>query len=118
MLISSKTITTAAIAALLSAAVAVSPSRADEATLKRLLPAGKAVRAGWAQVPRSFVYGTGNGLTAIYDGGFQMYLDRGVIEAAQVGYQSKAGYVSLAAHTMKSPDACAAFYDYWRKEAA
>jgi len=107
-----------AIAALLGTGVAASWTAADEGTLKRLLPSGKAVRAGWVRVKESFQYGAGKNLTKIYNGGYQMYLDHGVIDAAQVGYKSKAGYTTLTLHTMKSPSACRSFYDYWRKEAA
>lgn len=107
-----------AVAALVGAATAASCSSADQATLKRLLPSGKAIRAGWVEVKKSFQYGAGKDLTKIYDGGYQMYLDHGVVDAGQVGYKSKAGYTVLTLHTMKSPAACRSFYDYWRKEAA
>jgi len=114
----SRTHILAAIAALLGAAVGASCAVADQANLKRLLPSGKAIRAGWVEVKGSFQYGAGKELTKIYDGGYQMYLDHGVVDAAQIGYKSKAGYTALTLHTMKSPAACQSFYDYWRKEAA
>jgi hypothetical protein len=108
----------AVVAALVATAAVLSGAGADQKTLERLLPSGKAIRAGWARVPKSLQYGAGNDLTRIYDGGYQMYLDNGVVEAAQVGYQSKAGYTVLTIHTMKSAAACRSFHEYWRKEAA
>jgi hypothetical protein len=106
------------VTALAAAALVASWSAGDQRTLERLLPSGKAIRAGWVRAPDSLQYAAGEHLTEIYDGGYQLYLDSGVLDAAQIGYQSKAGYCSLTVHTMKSPQACRAFFDHWRKEAA
>lgn len=108
----------AAVAALAGAAITLSGAAADQKSLERLLPSGKAIRAGWARVAKSLQYGSGKDLTKIYDGGYQMYLDHGVVDAAQIGYHSKAGYTVLTVHTMKSAAGCQSFYEYWRKEAA
>jgi hypothetical protein len=78
----------------------------------RLLPA--ADLKGWKEVPGSYLYGKGEGLTAIYNGGYQTYTKAGVLEAAQKLYQKGDVYVTVTTHTMRDATAARRFVEYWR----
>lgn len=68
----------------------------------------------WKEVSGSYLYGKGDGLTSIYNGGYQLYLKNGVQEAAQKLYQRGDVVVTVTAHTMKDSPAARKFVDYWR----
>jgi len=95
----------AAAAAALAAAVAPS----------KLLPSEKDVK-GWKPIQGARVEAKGKDLTKIYDGGYQLYLDNGVTEAARDVYIRKDVVMELTVHVMKSEKAAKDFFDYWRKE--
>ncbi|GBC95635.1 hypothetical protein HRbin16_01427 [bacterium HR16] len=69
---------------------------------------------GWKAVNGSYLYGKGEGLTSIYNGGYQLYLKNGVQEAAQKLYQRGNLYATVTTHTMKDASAASKFVQYWR----
>lgn len=88
---------------------------ASRSSLERLLPDN--LLAGWNPVKQSTVYGSGEGLTAIYDGGYQTYTKAGVQEALRRIYSSKGLYAEITLHRMKSADAARKFLnDRYRME--
>jgi hypothetical protein len=78
----------------------------------RLLPSAEL--KDWKEVQGSYLYGKGEGLTSIYDGGYQTYTKAGVLEAAQKLYQKGDLYVTVTTHTMKDATAARRFVEYWR----
>ncbi|MCE5197633.1 MAG: hypothetical protein ABFD54_14230 [Armatimonadota bacterium] len=83
--------------------------------VQQLLPKDNAVK-GFKVMPGSLQYGKGEGLTNIYDGGYELYTKNGVIDAARRMYQRKSDYVEVTVHTMKSDKAAMDFLKYWQKE--
>jgi len=90
-----------------AATAAVAPSK--------LLPSEKDVK-GWKVIPGARVEAKGNDLTKIYDGGYKLYLDNGVTEAARDVYTRGGVVMELTVHVMKSGKAAKAFFEHWRKE--
>ncbi len=78
----------------------------------KLLPSAEL--KGWKEVQGSYLYGKGDGLTSIYNGGYQTYTRAGVLEAAQKLYQKGDWYVTVTTHTMKDATAARRFVEYWR----
>ncbi len=78
----------------------------------KLLPSAEL--KGWKEVQGSYLYGKGDGLTSIYNGGYQTYTKAGVLEAAQKLYQKGDWYVTVTTHTMKDATAARRFVEYWR----
>lgn len=96
-------------------AIAVSPmlwAEGENSPCAKLLPSTGL--KGWKEVSGSYLYGKGEGLTSIYNGGYQLYLKNGVQEAAQKLYQRGDLYVTVTTHTMKDAPAARKFVDYWR----
>lgn len=88
---------------------------ATAASVQNLLPARNAVK-GWSVTPGSLQYGKGDDLTRIYNGGYELYTNNGVVDAARQMYQRDNDYVEVTIHTMKSDKAASQFLDYWRKQ--
>ena len=65
---------------------------------------------GWALVKDSHLYGKGEGLTEVYDGGYKEYTDAGVLEASKQTYKNGNVFADLAVHRMKDAAAAKAFY--------
>ncbi len=78
----------------------------------KLLPAAQL--KGWKEISGSYLYGKGDGLTSIYNGGYQLYVKNGVQEAAQKLYQRGNLYATVTTHTMKDATAARQFVEYWR----
>lgn len=98
------------------AVLAIVAAAAFAATaVEKLLPGKDAVK-GWAVVENSLQYGKGKDLTNIYNGGYELYTDNGVVDAARQMYQRDGDYVEVTIHTMKSPKAADSFLKYWQKE--
>ncbi|MCS6831190.1 MAG: hypothetical protein NZ749_11180 [bacterium] len=85
----------------------------ENSACAKLLPSTEL--KGWKEVSGSYLYGKGEGLTAIYNGGYQLYLQNGVQEAAQKLYQRGNLYATVTTHTMKDASAASKFVEYWRK---
>jgi len=83
--------------------------------VKQMLPVKGTVK-GFSIVQRSLQYGKGKDLTKIYNGGYQVYTDNGVIDAARQLYQRDKDYVEVTAHSMKSKKAALDFLKYWQKQ--
>jgi len=82
---------------------------AAEKDLRPLLP-GKDL-PGWPVMAGTYLYAPGQGLTAIYDGGYEAYLKAGVTEAVQELYRAADGRVlTVTAHALKDAAATRAFY--------
>lgn len=79
----------------------------------KLLPAAEL--KGYKEVAGSYLYGKGDDLTRIYNGGYQLYTRNGVIEAAQKLYQRGDLYVTVTTHTMKDASTAYRFIEYWRQ---
>lgn len=69
---------------------------------------------GWKEVNGSYLYGKGDGLTSIYNGGYQLYRKNGVQEAAQKLYQRGDLYATVTTHTVRDAFAARKFVGYWR----
>lgn len=69
---------------------------------------------GWKEVQGSSLYGKGDGLTSIYNGGYQFYLKNGVQEAAQKLYQRNDLYATVTTHTMKDTASARRFVEHWQ----
>lgn len=78
----------------------------------RLLPSTEL--KGWKEVQGSYLYSRGDGLTSIYNGGYQFYLKSGVQEAAQKLYQRNDLYATVTTHTMKDTASARRFVEHWR----
>lgn len=85
------------------------------ATVQSLLPANNTVK-GWTILPDSLQYGKGKDLTKIYNGGYEVYTDNGVVEAARQMYQRGNDYIEVTIHTMKSDKVALSFLKYWQKQ--
>jgi len=101
--------------AALLAATAATAYAAQTPTVQKLLPAANAVK-GFTILPDSLAYGKGNDISKIYDGGYELYTNNGVLDAARQMYQRSGDYVEVTLHTMKSPKAALDFLKYWQKE--
>lgn len=95
---------TAALAVVL---VLAGAAAADQATLQKVTP--EALLRGWSVVKDTTVYGKGNDITKIYNGGFEVYTKAGVTEALRRLYSKKSDYAEVTVHRMKSAKAAAAF---------
>lgn len=95
--------------------IAVAAFAAESPAIKKLLPSDGAVK-GFKIVAGSFVYGKGHDLSKIYDGGYELYIKNGVIDAARQMYQRDKDYVEVTMHTMKSEKSATDFLKYWQKE--
>lgn len=84
-------------------------------SIQTILPPKNSVR-GFSIMPKSLQYGKGDDISEIYDGGYELYTEAGVTEAARQMYQRGGDYVEVTVHTMKSPKAAADFLAYWQKE--
>ncbi len=84
-------------------------------TVQKLLPSANSVK-GFTILADSLVYGKGNDISKIYNGGYELYTDNGVIDAARQMYQRGGDYVEVTVHTMKSDKAALDFLKYWQKE--
>lgn len=84
----------------------------EKSACARLLP--RSGTQDWKEVSGSYLYGKDDGLTAIYNGGYQLYLQHGVQEAAQKLYQRGDMYATVTVHTMKDPATARRFVQYWR----
>ena len=82
---------------------------------RRLLP-GKGAVTGFTSVADSLMYGKGENLTKIYDGGYELYTKNGVVDAARQIYQRGKDFVEVTVHTMKSEKAALSFLQYWQKQ--
>lgn len=85
-----------------------------DSVVAKLLPQTNEIK-GWSIIPRTFQYGKGDGLTEIYNGGYQLYTENGVIEAAREIYQRKDELVVVTIHRHSTQTAANKFYDYWKK---
>lgn len=94
-------------------ASAVLWAEGENSPCAKLLPSTEL--KGWKEVKSSYLYGKGEGLTSIYDGGYQLYLKHGVQEAAQKLYQRGDAYVTVTTHTMKDAVSAQKFVHYWRE---
>ncbi|MHB9038051.1 MAG: hypothetical protein ACYC64_15440 [Armatimonadota bacterium] len=81
----------------------------------RMLPVNGSVK-GFSLVKDSYVYGKGNDITKIYDGGYELYTDHGVLDAARQMYSRKDDYVEVTIHTMASEKIALDFLKYWQKQ--
>lgn len=65
--------------------------------------------SGWSVLQDSTVYGHGEGLTDIYDGGYQAYTNAGVLEALRRIYVKGDTYIEATVHGMRSVGSAKAF---------
>jgi hypothetical protein len=108
-----KTFLRVAIAACISLGLAFSAAAAPQ--VQSLLPAKDAVK-GWSVMPGSLQYGKGDDIAKIYNGGYELYTNNGVVDAARQMYQRGGDYVEITIHTMKSDKAASDFLKYWKKQ--
>jgi hypothetical protein len=94
--------------------LAVAGRSADRPRLMRMLPPAGAVPA-WGVYPNTDVYGAGEGLTAIFDGGYELYLRHGVLDAGQQIYRRGTETMTVTVHRHPSAASAEAFYGYWKK---
>jgi hypothetical protein len=58
---------------------------------------------GWSVMADSTTYVQGDGLTEIYNGGYEVYTNAGVVDAVRRLYVQGEDYVEVTVHGMKSP---------------
>jgi len=85
-----------------------------EPDVVRLLPKTGDVKS-WEIYPDTLVYGSGKGLTEIYNGGYELYTKNGVLDAAQQMYRCKDDTAIVTIHRMESIRAGTRFLGYWKK---
>lgn len=85
--------------------------------VSRLLPQNGDV-ANWDICPDTYIYASGDGLTNIYDGGYQLYTNNGVLDAAQQMYIRGNDSALVTVHTMTSKVSALKFYWYWQKQSS
>jgi hypothetical protein len=95
----------AATALLAGAALAAAPD-----PLLRYHPEAGEIR-GLTVVDGSHQHGAGEGLTAIYDGGYQRYTRAGVTRASQRYYKLEGQTVELVIHELKNEKAAGKFFE-------
>ena len=95
--------------------IAVATSAFAASAVEKLLPTGSSVKS-WSVMADSLQYGKGKSLVDIYNGGYELYTDRGVVDAARQMYKQGDKYIEVVIHTMKSEKAAADFLNYWQKE--
>ncbi len=95
-----------AIAALL-VVFAASALTAAQSDLQRIAP--DQLVKGWTLVKDTTLYGKGDGITSIYNGGYQLYTKAGVQEALRRMYEEKDRYVEVTVHRMSSAAAASKF---------
>ncbi|MEJ2108347.1 MAG: hypothetical protein P8Z37_00240 [Acidobacteriota bacterium] len=72
---------------------------------------------GWNVMPDSTVYGHGDGLTDIYNGGYQTYTRAGVMDALRRIYVHGDDYIEVTVHGMESASSARKFLaDRYRME--
>lgn len=96
--------------AAMTAAIAVSAP-----VVQQMLPAANSVK-GFSIMKDSLVYGKGDDIAKIYNGGYELYTKNGVIDAVRQMYMRKNDYAEVTVHTMKSNKAALDFLKYWQKE--
>lgn len=82
-------------------------ARASEATLAKIAVDNPV--SGWSVLQDSTVYGRGDGLTNIYDGGYQAYTNAGVLEALRRIYVKGDTYIEATVHGMQSTSSAKSF---------
>lgn len=95
--------------------LAATASWAVAPAIQKLLPA-KGDVTGFAPMANSLTYGKGDDVSKVYDGGYELYTKKGVIDVARQMYQRGKDYIEVTVHTMKSPKAALDFVKYWAKE--
>lgn len=65
--------------------------------------------SGWTIVPESTVYGSGDGLQQIYNGGYEVYTGAGILDALRRMYAHGGEYIEVTVHTAESPQSALAF---------
>ncbi len=98
-------------AMLLIAAVSVTAAP----VLHKLLPAKDEVK-GFSPMASSLTYGKGVDVSKVYNGGYEQYTSRGVVDVARQMYQRDKEFIEVTVHTMKSRKAALDFVKYWAKE--
>ncbi|MCC6442285.1 MAG: hypothetical protein IT210_02390 [Armatimonadetes bacterium] len=86
----------------------------EKSASARLLPVAAELK-GWQEIAGGFQYGKGDTLTEIYNGGYNLYVDRGVLEAAQKLYRKGSDILTVTPHLMKDAASARSFVAYWKK---
>lgn len=95
--------------------LAVTAYGAATPAIVKLLPA-KGDVAKFGIMSNSLTYGKGTDVSKVYDGGYELYTDHGVIDVARQMYQRDKDYIEVTVHTMKSAKLALDFVNYWAKE--
>lgn len=95
--------------------VAMAATAAAAPAIQKLLPAKGDVK-GFAPMADSLTYGKGEDVSKVYNGGYEVYTSRGVIDVVRQMYQRDKEFVEVTVHTMKSAKASSDFAKYWAKE--
>lgn len=83
--------------------------------LQKLLPT-KGDVAKFDAMADSLTYGKGDDVSKVYNGGYEVYTNRGVVDVARQMYQRDKDYIEVTVHTMKTSKAALDFVKYWSKE--
>ena len=91
------------------------PGWASKADLMAIAADGAV--SGWSAVPESTTYAAGDGIAEIYDGGYEVYTNAGVVDALRRMYAHGEEFVEVTVHGMKSSRSARAFLaDRYRME--
>ncbi len=103
----------AVVAAMALGAAAVIAASPGETKLGKCLPTNNEV-AGWTIIANTYKYcPTPNSLSELYDGGFEVYVEAGIIKAASQGYKRGSKKIIVYIHEFKTATQCKS---YWSKE--
>ncbi|OFX13856.1 MAG: hypothetical protein A2Z18_08500 [Armatimonadetes bacterium RBG_16_58_9] len=83
--------------------------------VQQVLPDKDSVK-GFGILEGSLQYGKGDDISKIYNGGYEIYTNNGVIDAARQMYMREKDYVEVTVHSMKSEKAALDFLKYWQKQ--
>jgi hypothetical protein len=95
--------------------IGIAVGAASTPLVQKMLPVRGSIK-DFSLVKDSFVYGKGSDLTKIYNGGYELYTDNGVLDAARQMYSRKDDYVEVTIHTITSDKAALNFLKYWQKQ--
>lgn len=77
------------------------------------LPTEKELQ-GWKPMADALVHVKGAELTQLYNGGFEVWTSRGVLEAAAQTYKKDKLYMTITAHRLSTPAKAKAIVAYWK----
>lgn len=83
--------------------------------VKKFLPDSGDVK-GVDVLKNSYIYGKGDDISKIYNGGYEYYTDNGIVDAARQMYESGGKYYEITVHTVETEKKAVSFLVKERNE--